>query len=162
MGGRSRRENCCSNGHRTSSRPNSRSAGPGDPEIAPWRSQRIQIDTTLTNIISKHSTSPEIQKLITLDFISHFHDHSCIYTDGSKFEETAAAAVVIPEVGYRKVARVADSSSIYATELMRCSGLPYIKTSSGTNLLSSPTPSALQNLSKNKHQRLAQLSWRRS
>lgn len=38
-----------------------------------------------------------------------------IYTDGSKFEETTA--VVIPEIGFRKVFRIADSSSVYATEV---------------------------------------------
>jgi len=91
--------------------------GPTFQETPPWKNKRIQTDTTLTKTINKKTVNPEIQKLLTLSKIDEYNDSIRIYTDGSKFEDTTSAAVIVPEAGVRKVFRIADSSSVYAAEL---------------------------------------------
>ena len=83
----------------------------------PWRNERIHVDLSLTKSIDKKTVPPEIQKTLSLELIDRYRNHTCIYTDGSKYEDSAAAAVVIPEIGYRRILRLADSSSVYATEM---------------------------------------------
>lgn len=91
--------------------------GPAFQNAPPWKNGRIRVDLSLTRSIDKKTVSPEIQKMLSLEVIDTYRSHTHIYTDGSKHEDTAAAAVVIPEVGYRRILRLADSSSVYATEL---------------------------------------------
>jgi ribonuclease HI len=91
--------------------------GPLFQNSPPWKNERIHVDLSLTRSIDKKTVSPDVQKLLSVELIDRYKGHTCIYTDGSKYEDTAAAAVVIPEIGYRRILRLADSSSVYATEL---------------------------------------------
>jgi ribonuclease HI len=91
--------------------------GPVLQKSPPWRNGNIEVDLSLTRTIDKRTMSPEIQKMYALELIDRYRHHTCIYTDGSRYEDTSAAAVVIPDIGYRRILRLADSSSVYATEL---------------------------------------------
>src|SRR6218665_119212 len=65
----------------------------GAGELVPWKKRRIKIDLSLTKSIDKKTVSPAIQKTLSLELIDRYRNHTCIYTNGSKYEDTAAAAV---------------------------------------------------------------------
>jgi ribonuclease HI len=91
--------------------------GPPVQKSPPWQNSHIHVDISLSKSINKKTVSPDIQKTLSLALIDRYKEHTRIYTDGSKFEEKTAAAIVVPEMGVRKVFRIADSSSVYAAEL---------------------------------------------
>jgi len=91
--------------------------GPNVPLTPPWLNKTIKVDTSLQKSLSKKVDHPECMKQLALEKIQKYQDHTCIYTDGSKAGNLAAAAFAIPSEHVYRQMRVCDHSSVYATEL---------------------------------------------
>ena len=89
------------------------------PETPPWRLKKPQIDISLTNLISKKETNPEVIKKLALDRISLYLHSLHIYTDGSKTPDNHTAfAFHVPNLNEDKASKINPESSIFTAELM--------------------------------------------
>jgi len=83
----------------------------------PWENKYIQVDITLKKKVSKKTDTAECMRGAALELISRYDSHTRIYTDGSKYEHTVAAAFCVPSLKAQKTIRLTDHASIYAAEL---------------------------------------------
>jgi len=117
------------------------------PKAPPWSGQCPHIDWSLSKM-KKGETSPEIY-LSKFKEIMHYHRHyKDIYTDGSKVDETVAAAAISEE--FVCSSRLADRSSVFSAEVRAVQlALEIVKQSEGDSfIIFSDSKSCLQALSQ--------------
>lgn len=91
--------------------------GPSFPHTPPWLNKPIKVNTSLRKSESKKADHPDGIKQLVMETMQEYQHHTCIYTDGSKAGNVAAAAFVIPSEHVYCKMRLCDYSSAYAAEL---------------------------------------------
>ena len=84
------------------------------PPKPPWLTENPQIIWTLTKF-KKDKTNPDIFKTLFNEVKDNYRNYKSVYTDGSKMDDTVAAAAVSND--YESSRRLPDGSSIFTAEI---------------------------------------------
>ena len=85
---------------------------------APWMLDEIEVDTSLSQTISKKRDLPADMKTKALEHIEkHYREHRKVYTDGSRKEETVGIGLFSSDLSIIKNKRITNNCSITTAEL---------------------------------------------
>ena len=115
-------------------------------DIVPWKHSVPAVRFDLTSY-KKDTTNPEIYKLLYLQLISEYPLSETFFTDGSKTEGVAAAAISTKRIQKTFTCRLPDDSSIYTAELRAILlALKHVYHSKEKSFLISDSLSSLQSI----------------
>jgi len=118
-----------------------------------WKLAPCHIDTTLKNIIHRHTHSLTVQHALAMQFIDQFVDYVKIFTDGSRTPGgLVGSSVCAPLLNLERVERLADGATIYTAELhaigMALMAVPGVAPAAKCFVIFSDSLGAVQSISK--------------
>ena len=84
----------------------------------PWEGDKIEVDLSLHDIISKKADSVHYMKCLVLEKLGLWPQSLKIYTDGSKCELRTGCSFYVPCIKFSKLFRLTNGASVFQAELV--------------------------------------------